>query len=168
MAFAINHLKALIIDDNVHMRDLLRRLLNSLGVRDLEQAADGAGGLDLLKTNKFDFLMSDLEMKPMDGLEFTRQVRTTNTGHNPAVPIIMITGHADMERVRAARDAGINEFIVKPVTTKDLLLRITEIMERPRAFIRTATYVGPDRRRKIRVGQGPMRRKDDIPVAKQG
>jgi len=167
MAFSVNHLKALIIDDNVHMRDLLRRLLVSLGVRDIEQAADGASGLELLKMHKFDFLMSDLEMKPMDGLEFTRHVRK-GQDHNPAVPIIMITGHADMERVRAARDAGINEFIVKPVTTKDLLLRITEIMERPRAFIRTATYVGPDRRRKIRAGAGPMRRKDDIPVARQG
>ncbi len=156
-------LKALIVEDNAHMRALLRALLNSVGIKDVAEAAHGDGALRLLNERKSDLVLSDLAMKPMDGLEFTRQVRNSELSTNPFVPIIMITGHTEKHRVEAARDAGVTEFLAKPITAANLYARIAEIVERPRAFVRCENYFGPDRRR--RAGEdyaGPWRRADDF------
>jgi two-component system, chemotaxis family, chemotaxis protein CheY len=75
----------------------------------------------------------------------------------------MITGHTEKYRVEAARDAGVTEFLAKPITAHNLFARIAEIVERPRAFVRCDTYFGPDRRRhQIDDYAGPWRRKDDF------
>ena len=155
-------LKALIVEDNAHMRSLLRALLNSVGIRDIAEAAHGGAALQLLRERKSDLVLSDLAMKPMDGLEFTRQVRNADASPNPFVPIIMITGHTEKHRVEAARDAGVTEFLAKPITAANLFARIAEIVERPRAFVRCESYFGPDRRRRmIEDYAGPWRRADD-------
>jgi two-component system, chemotaxis family, chemotaxis protein CheY len=160
---AFEHLKVLIVEDNQHMRTLLRTLLNSLGVRDTLEAANGAAALELMRDRRCDLILADLAMKPMDGLEFSREVRTSKNSPNPFVPIIMVTGHTERHHVQAARDAGITEFMAKPVTAKNLFARIAEIIERPRPFVRCEGYFGPDRRRKnLENYAGPWRRHDDF------
>ena len=155
-------LKALIVEDNAHMRSLLRALLNSVGIKEIAEAAHGGAALQILRERKSDLVLSDLAMKPMDGLEFTRQVRNADASPNPFVPIIMITGHTEKHRVEAARDAGVTEFLAKPITAANLFARIAEIVERPRAFVRCESYFGPDRRRRmIEDYAGPWRRADD-------
>jgi len=102
-------------------------------------------------------------MAPMDGLEFSRTVRTAGNSPNPFVPIIMITGHTEKHQVEAARDAGITEFLIKPITAQSLFSRIAEVVERPRAFVRCESYFGPDRRRRnVESYTGPWRRHDDF------
>jgi DNA-binding response OmpR family regulator len=102
-------------------------------------------------------------MKPMDGLEFTREIRLSKRSINPFMPIIMITGHTEKHRVEAARDAGVTEFLAKPITPHSLYSRLAEIVERPRAFVRSESYFGPDRRRKaLEHYAGPWRRHDDF------
>jgi two-component system chemotaxis response regulator CheY len=156
-------LKVLIVEDNQHMRVLLRSLLASAGMHDVQEAADGSAALNVLATRKCDLILCDLQMKPMDGLDFTREMRRSKTSANPFVPIIMISGYTEKHRVEAARDAGITEFLAKPITAQSLYARIAEIMERPRAFIRNAAYFGPDRRRKASENyDGPWRRHDDM------
>lgn len=156
-------LKALIVEDNLHMRRLLRSLLASAGLRDICEAGEGSAALKILAARRCDFILCDLAMKPMDGLEFTREVRRSKTSANPFIPIIMISGYTGQGRVEAARDAGVTEFLAKPVTAQSLYSRIAEIMERPRAFIRCNSYFGPDRRRKaVENYAGPWRRQDDM------
>jgi CheY-like chemotaxis protein len=156
-------LKALIVEDNAHMRALLRALLNSAGIKDIAEASNGRAAIDLLRERKTDLVLSDLAMKPMDGLEFTRHVRNHEHSPNPFVPIIMITGHTEKHRVEAARDAGVTEFLAKPITAQNLFTRIAEIVERPRAFVRCDNYFGPDRRRRqIEDYAGPWRRQEDF------
>ena len=156
-------LRALIVEDNAHMRSLLRALLNSIGIKEVAEAANGQTGLALLRERKSDLVLSDLAMKPMDGLEFTRRVRNDEQSPNPFVPIIMISGHTEKYRVEAARDAGVTEFLAKPITAHNLFARISEIVERPRAFVRCDNYFGPDRRRHQPDDYaGPWRRKDDF------
>jgi CheY-like chemotaxis protein len=160
---AFEHLKILIVEDNQHMRSLLRSLLNSVGIREIVEASNGATALNALREKKCDLVLSDLAMKPMDGLEFSRKVRTGDHSPNPFVPIIMITGHTGRHVVEAARDAGVTEFLAKPITAHSLFSRIAEIVERPRAFVRTEGYFGPDRRRKtLESYAGPWRRQDDF------
>jgi FixJ family two-component response regulator len=76
----------------------------------------------------------------------------------------MITGHAEKKRVLAARDAGVSEFLVKPITAKALHSRVLSAVAKPRPFIRTAQYFGPDRRRHAdKAHTGPERRKNRTP-----
>lgn len=162
-AAGFESLKALIVEDNAHMRSLLRALLNSAGIKQIAEASNGRAALTMLRENKSDLVLSDLAMKPMDGLEFTWHVRNNEQSPNPFVPIIMITGHTEKYRVQAARDAGVTEFLAKPITAHNLFARIAEIVERPRAFVRCDNYFGPDRRRHTQEDYaGPWRRKDDF------
>ena len=156
-------LRVLIVEDNQHMRSLLRMLLNSVSIREIFDASNGVTGLEVLRERKCDLVLADLAMKPMDGLELTREIRRAERGINPFMPVIMITGHTEKYRVEAARDAGVTEFLAKPITAQSLYARIAEIVERPRAFVRCDSYVGPDRRRKLaETYAGPWRRHDDF------
>ena len=89
-------------------------------------------------------------------------VRTSSDSPNPFMPIVMITGHSERSRVNAARDAGVNEFLVKPVTAKSLMDRINTVVNHPRSFVKGGTYFGPDRRRRKDMNYaGPWRRKEE-------
>lgn len=144
------HLRVLVVDDNEEMRTLLRRMLRSLGVTYIKDAVDGRAGIELLDTAQFDVILSDLDMKPMNGIDFTCEVRASRHCSYSMLPIIMVTGHTERHIVENARDVGITEFIVKPVSVKLLQSRLTEVFERPRAFVRGKGYIGPDRRRSKR------------------
>jgi CheY-like chemotaxis protein len=160
---AFERLRVLIVEDNLHMRTLLRSLLCSLGMRDIHEAADGSAALTLLREKKYDLILTDLAMKPMDGLELTREIRNAPGSPNPFIPIVMITGHSEKHRVQAARDAGVTEFLAKPVTAQSLFSHLAMIVEHPRPFVRCSSYFGPDRRRKtIEDYAGPWRRQSDF------
>jgi two-component system chemotaxis response regulator CheY len=159
----MDRIKVLIVEDKHPMRALLRALLQAMGVLEIHEASHGLAALAVLKETRCDLILSDLSMEPMDGLEFTRRVRGLEPHLNPTVPIIMISGHTERPRVEAARDAGVSEFLVKPVTMQNLTARITQVLERPRSFVHTPTYFGPDRRRKSRDDyKGARRRQDDM------
>jgi CheY-like chemotaxis protein len=163
MPISLDSLRVLIADDNQHMRTLLRSLLQALGVKYVHESIDGGAAFLAMRDFKPDFVLSDLTMQPMDGIEFTRLVRRRQDSPNPNVPIIMVTGHTERSLVEAARDAGVNEFLAKPITAHNLISRITEILDRPRSFVRCEAYVGPDRRRRRKADdyKGPWRRRDD-------
>ena len=99
-------------------------------------------------------------MPIFDGLELVQMIRQPAANANPYVPIIMLTGHSEKHRVVRARDAGITEFLAKPISATALYERILNLIANPRPFIRTKTYFGPDRRRNANVNYiGPERRK---------
>lgn len=138
----------LIVEDNRNMRTLLKTILNSFGCRHIAEADDGADAFAVMKNFPPDIVICDWEMEPLDGVEFVRMVRTGADSPNPLVPIIMVTAYTEAARVNVARDAGINEFLGKPISANSLYNRVRAIIERPRPFIRAKSYVGPDRRRR--------------------
>ncbi len=140
--------RALIVDDSAYMRKVLVRLLQLFGFERLLEARDGRDALARLEINECDIVFVDWEMPMMDGIEMTRLLRNGLDKKHVHVPIIMISSYSDPKKVLAARDAGINEFIVKPIAPQVLFSRIWSVIERPRAFVRTADFFGPDRRRK--------------------
>jgi len=157
-----DHLRALVVEDNPHMRSLLRSLLHAFGIKQVAEAEDGHTAYAELCERMPDFVLTDLSMSPVDGIAFTKRVRTDLESPNAYVPIIMVTGHTERPRVEAARDAGVTEFIAKPITPQNLMLRLAEIVERPRPFVKCETYFGPDRRRRRDENfTGPWRRFDD-------
>jgi two-component system, chemotaxis family, chemotaxis protein CheY len=152
----------LIVDDNAHMRAIIKELLRGAGVTQIKEANDPVDAFEVLKTSPIDLILADLSMPIIDGVEFVKMVRTSADSPNPYMPIIMITGHSERSRVTAARDAGVNEFLVKPVTAKALLERLSLIIESPRPFVKSSTYFGPCRRRRNDPKfEGPWRRKSD-------
>jgi CheY-like chemotaxis protein len=142
-----SRLRFLIVDDNNHMRRIVRALLHGFGVREAYEAEDGAAGLEAFSSFSPDIVITDWAMPIIDGVELARMIRQPETSSNPYAPIIMITGHAEKRRVFEARDAGVNEFLVKPISAKGLYQRIVSVVVHPRPFIRTASYFGPCRRR---------------------
>lgn len=130
------------------MCTLVRTIVNSLGILEVYKADNGEQAYKALEDFPADIIIVDWNMSPIDGIEFTRQVRTNDDITNAYVPIIMLTGHTQMKRVEIARDAVVNEFLEKPVSVKKIYQRIHEILEKPRQYIRTLNYFKPDRRRK--------------------
>src|ERR1700676_4111745 len=142
-----NRLRFLVIDDNAHMRRILRTLLHGFGAREVYEAEDGASGLEAFTHFMPDIVIVDWVMPIFDGLELAQMIRQPGANANPYVPIIMLTGHSEKKRVVSARDAGITEFMAKPISAKALYQRILNVVANPRPFIKTKNYFGPDRRR---------------------
>lgn len=160
MPLNLSRLKVLIAEDNSHMRVMVREVLIHFGVSTIQECKDGSDALTLLKNWQPDIIFMDWMMEPMDGLEFTRAVRMDPTSPNPFIPIIMLTGHTEMHRIVEARDAGVTEFLAKPVTANGVYARIKSVTENPRPFIKTDRYLGPSRRRRQQEIGGVNRRKE--------
>lgn len=160
MAYQFNKIRVLLVEDNAHMRKLLKALLEAVGVRDIVEAHDGGLAWMAMKKEPVDFALIDWEMYPVDGLELVRKIRTDPDSPNPFLPVIMVTAHTERSRVMKARDLGVTEFLAKPVSAQSLSQRIEELIERPRPYIRTREFFGPDRRRGRKGGKyiGPERR----------
>ncbi|HEV7385042.1 MAG TPA: response regulator [Phenylobacterium sp.] len=157
-------LKILLVDDNHHMRVLLGEILKAVGVRQIFEASDGAQGLQMMRNHAIDIIMTDLSMQPLDGIDFVRLLRRSPESPNQMCPVIMITGHSTLARVQEARNAGVNEFLAKPLTARGVVERLSQVVDHPRPFVKTADYFGPDRRRRADPGfRGPFRRQDDAP-----
>lgn len=146
-----SRLRFLVIDDNGYMRRIIRTLLHGFGTREVFEAEDGAAGLEAFATHLPDVVITDWSMPVFDGIELTKMIRQPDTSPNPFVPIIMVTGYAERNRVFEARDAGVSEMLVKPISAKGLYARIAKVVLNPRPFIRTDHYFGPDRRHLIKA-----------------
>ncbi|MCW8916231.1 MAG: response regulator [Magnetovibrio sp.] len=161
-AYDLRELSVLIIDDNQHMRYLVRQLLFAFGIKKTFEAEDGATALQALQNFEADLAICDWHMAPLDGIEFTRMTRRSDDTANPFLPIIMLTGHTELHRVEEARDAGVDEFLSKPISASKLYSRIVKIIEKRRPFVRSPIYLGPDRRRRSHnpAFRGEERRQD--------
>jgi CheY-like chemotaxis protein len=148
MSAGFEKVRVLLVDDNQHMRAIVMTVLAGVGVRHVRETRDGAEALEALRNWPADLAIVDFQMFPLDGVEFTRMVRNAPDSKNPYLPIIMMTGHSEKSRVLEARDAGVTEFVAKPLTAKAILERMQSVIYRPRPFVRTAGYFGPDRRRR--------------------
>jgi len=93
-----------------------------------------------------------------DGIGLLNKIRTDPESLNPFVPVIMVTAHSEATRVIEARDAGMTEYLTKPVSAKRLYQRISAIVETERPFVRISEFFGPDRRRKKAEPKGQDRR----------
>lgn len=146
--YRFDRLKILVVDDNAHMRKLVVTILQAFGVIQIYEAESGERAWSVLRESNPDVLVLDWMMEGMSGLDLVKMIRSDPQTPNPFVPVIMLSGHTHIDRVRQARDAGINEFIAKPVSVKTMMNRLLAVIENPRPFVRTKSYFGPCRRRR--------------------
>jgi two-component system chemotaxis response regulator CheY len=123
-----NDMKFLIVDDFSTMRRIVRGLLKEIGYVNAEEAEDGAVALGMLKSAKFDFVVSDINMPNMNGFELLAQVKKDESLKH--IPVLMVTAEARKEDiVRAAQD-GAAGYIVKPFTKATLEEKVQKIMQK--------------------------------------
>jgi len=167
MGYDFHDIKILIVEDNQPMVDLTSSILKTFGVGTISAARNGREGFEKFCEINHDIIIADWMMRPVDGIALTRLVRNDPNSPNPYVPIVLMTGFGDKERVLEARDSGVTEFLAKPFNTRDLYTRMVQIIEKPRQFVRCGTFFGPDRRRNRKGNYtGEPRRKTDVIAGK--
>ncbi|MBK8838994.1 MAG: response regulator [Hyphomonadaceae bacterium] len=163
----LKKMKVLVVDPNAFMRGVVADSLRRLMVTNIMAAASAVEAFTVGRAFKPDVIFVDWDAGRMSGLEFTREVRRNTTGVSRETPIILLAGVIDHDQLMSARQAGINEFLLKPVSAQGVLSRIEEVVLRPRKFIDSRNYVGPCRRRKDDPNYaGPWRRLTDEPPQK--
>ncbi len=140
------------------MRLLIKDLLHAIDVEDVQTANNGIQAFHDLRHYLADIAIIDWVMRPTNGLELLDRIRNDTDSPNPYLPIIMLTAYSQIERVEQCRDAGVTEFLSKPITPKTLYSRLVSVIEDQRQYVRCETYFGPDRRRADRPYVGEDRR----------
>ena len=125
---ANKNLKILVVDDFPTMRRIIRNLLKDLGYENVDEAEDGAMGLEKLRNGSFDFVVSDWNMPNLDGLEMLKQIRADAALSK--LPVLMVTAEAKKENIIAAAQAGANGYVVKPFTAATLEEKLNKIFEK--------------------------------------
>ena len=119
-------MRFLIVDDFSTMRRIVRGLLKEIGYSNADEAEDGSVALNMLRNNKFDFVVSDINMPVMTGFELLSAIKADNNLKH--LPVLMVTAEARKEDiVRAAKD-GAAGYIVKPFTKATLEEKVQKIM----------------------------------------
>jgi len=160
---SIEQLNVMIVEDDRHMRMLIRNMLFGLGVKDVAEASDGKAAVEEMQAFRSDLMVVDLKMEPIGGLEFVRRLRADAKNPYRFVPVIMITAYADLDTVAMARDVGITEFMAKPISATALQQRIERVLKDSRQFVEAPDFAGPDRRRGKKDTSGGKERREIQP-----
>jgi CheY-like chemotaxis protein len=139
--------RVLVVDDEFYMRKVVRTLLMSIGVGTVYDAPDGADGLEQIRRMAPDVVIVDWQMPKLDGPGFVRLVRSAATCPTPDVPIIMLTGHSERARVIEAAAIGVNDFLLKPVSSQALQERLLAALTRPRPNPQAGQPSGQEQRK---------------------
>jgi two-component system chemotaxis response regulator CheY len=119
-------MNVLVVDDYKSMVRIVRGMLNQLGFVNVDDAPDGAAAMALLKEKTYGLVLSDWNMQPVTGLELLKQVRAEEKTR--ATPFVMVTAEAKVENVIAARQAGVNNYVIKPFTLAVLKQKLTSVV----------------------------------------
>ncbi len=116
----------LIVDDYKTMLRIIRNLLKQLGFNNVDEATDGSMALQKLRDKDYGLVISDWNMEPMTGIQLLREVRAD--AKLKALPFIMITAESKTENVIAAKEAGVNNYIVKPFNAATLKVKLASVI----------------------------------------
>ena len=119
-------MNVLVVDDYKSMIRIVRGLLNQLGFANVDEAMDGPSALALIRCKTYGLVLSDWNMQPMTGLELLKEVRAED--RTRALPFVMVTAEAKAENVVAARQAGVNNYVIKPFTLAVLKQKLTSVV----------------------------------------
>lgn len=119
-------MNVLVVDDYRTMIRIVRGLLEQLGFRNIDDAADGAQALEKIQQGDYGLILSDWNMAPMTGYDLLKAVRADPRTRD--IPFVMVTAEAKAENVVAARQAGVNNYIIKPFTLAVLKQKLTTVL----------------------------------------
>jgi len=154
--FDLQRFRVLLVEDNGYVCQILRELLFDLSVGQVQTANSGVEAIEIMKSmgsdydegGPFDLIISDMMMTPIDGMLLLKWVREGKESPDRFVPFLMMSGAADDDNVKLARDKGVNEFLAKPFSASTVAEKVLALINRPRQFVATRDYFGPDRQRR--------------------
>ncbi len=123
-------MKILVVDDFSTMRRIIKNLLRDLGFNNTDEADDGLTALPMLKTGKYDLLVTDWNMPGMQGIDLLKAVRAEADESLKNIPVLMVTAEQKKEQIIEAAQAGVNGYIVKPFTALILKEKLEKIFAR--------------------------------------
>ncbi len=118
------NMNILVVDDYQTMIRIIKNLLKQLGFNNIDEATDGGMALSKIKEKPYGLIISDWNMEPMTGIDLLKNVR----GGGNQVPFIMVTAESKTENVLAAREAGVNNYIVKPFNADTLKSKLVAVL----------------------------------------
>lgn len=123
---------ALVVDDHPFMREIVRNILRDIGFGTVISAPDGTAALHTLRDSeyKFDVIICDVDMEPMNGLDFLAELRLSDLDALRAIPVILLTAHSDKMTVVGAMEAGTDAYLLKPVSRASLKARVDFVLSR--------------------------------------
>lgn len=149
-------LSVLVVEDGAFIRSVLTGALRSIGVGTVHAAKNGADAIRFFEERKaalppgtapVDVVITDIVMPEVDGMMLLRWIRSSPKSPDKFLPVLMLSGAADRHYVEQARDLGANDFIAKPFSAGTVSSRLMMAVARPRRFVLSGGYFGPDRRR---------------------
>ena len=149
----------LVVEKHPPMRTMLRQVLKEFGVENVYDASTPELGFEKFNEMKPDLVLVDWA-PDFDGLSLVHNIRTHDDSAFQQAPVIMVTAYNESNHIYEALDAGMTEYLSKPVSAKLLYLRIVSVIENRRRFIRAGDFIGPDRRRRHNAFGGDDRRGD--------
>lgn len=153
----------LVVDDHDYMRQIIKGIFETLGCKRIDEARDGREALSIMKIWAPDIVITEWLLETMSGVEILKAVRADKTS-TKFTPVIMVASETRREKVISARNGGVTKYVAKPSNAKSLILRIKEIIERPRPLVDVDIYFGPDRRQRTEVmSEGEGQRGKDGP-----
>ncbi len=155
--YNLQKLNVLLIEKNDFMRGIMREILRKFYIRNVEDADTPIAGYTIFQGFPADLILADW-VPGLDGLKFLKKARNGSDSPNPFVPIIVVTANTELHHVYAALDAGMHDFLAKPISATLIYSRICRVIEGHRDFIRTGNFFGPDRRRRQNATLGPKSR----------
>ncbi len=139
------------------MRGIMREILREFFIRNVQDAETPDAGYAIFRVFPADLILADW-VPGLDGLKFLKKARNGTDSPNPFVPIIVVTANTELHHVYSALDAGMHDFLAKPISATLIYSRICRVIERDRDFIRARSSFGPDRRRRQNAPLGPKSR----------
>jgi CheY-like chemotaxis protein len=182
----LNKINVMVVDGSAKAGELIKSILSQLGFKNVFLANDGFQGVKMMSNARIDMIFSDWDLfilgknsanddiareepKPLSGPMFIKRLRVSPSSPNPFVPVIMLLNKASEKEVAEARDAGVNEIVLKPFSADDLCKKIIRIIDHPRPFITAETYKGPCRRiSKSTPPNNVDRRKREVRIFRHG
>lgn len=168
IAKRLDKIHILILDNSTHVTTLFKNMLSEFGFTSVYVANNGFHGVQILREAKINLIITDWDLKlpiatnesgtkvishtdvlQFSGIEFVRRLRCSPSSPNPFIPVIMFLDAVEKIKVVNARDAGINEVCIKPLSADGLCKRIISVIDHPHIFITADNYKGPCRRRKV-------------------
>ncbi len=116
----------LIVDDYKTMLKIIRNLLKQLGFSNVDEAMDGGAAFQKIRSKNYGLIISDWNMEPMSGLQLLKEIRLDTKLKD--VPFILVTAESKTENVIAAKESGVNAYIVKPFTAAILKSKIDTVL----------------------------------------
>jgi len=118
-------MKILVVDDEVLIRDMIKKGLSQIGGFSVEVAKNGLEAIEKMEKEVFDLILTDLKMPEMDGLELLKNIK----GTRPEMMVILMTAYGSIETAVEAMRIGANDYITKPINFDDLLIHISKVQK---------------------------------------